>query len=96
MREDACAAAELEAVQNWPCAVESETSSERNERQAREADYVGSPETIQGDNGEEDNEYMGEENGDKENENEGEASQAAEAKGAKPDRGGPKGGGVDG
>ncbi len=27
-REDARAAAELEAVQNWPCAVESETSSE--------------------------------------------------------------------
>ncbi len=58
MQEDPCTAAELEAVQNWPCAVESETSSERNDRQEREADYIGSPETIQGDNGEEDDEYM--------------------------------------
>ncbi len=62
----------------------------------READYIGSPETIQGDNGEEDDEYMGVENDDEENENEGKASQVAEMKGAKPGGGGPKGRGVDG
>ncbi len=96
MQEDARTAAELEAVQNWPCAIESETSSERNDRQEREADYVGSPETIQGDNGKEDNEYTGEGNGNEENKNEGEASQVVEAKGMKPGGGRPKGRGVDG
>ncbi len=60
-----------------------------------EADYVGSPETIQGDNGEE-GEYTGDENSNEEGEEERETLQAAEAKGAKPCGGGPEGRGIDG
>ncbi len=60
-----------------------------------EADYVGSPETIQGDNGEE-GEYTGEEDSNEEDEEESEISQVAEAKGTKPSGGEPKGRGVDG
>ncbi len=74
---------------------ESETSSEQNERQAREADYTGSPETIQGNNGEE-GEYTGEEDSNEEGEEESETLQVAEVKGAKPSRGRLEGRGVDG
>ncbi len=94
-RSEACAAAELEAVQQLALGLESETSSERIEQQAREADYIGSPETVQGDNGEE-GEYMGEEVSNEENEEESEASQAAEVKGAKPSGDGLERRGVDG
>ncbi len=72
-RVEACAAMELEAVQNYPYAVDSETPSERDERQAGEGIVMSSPGTIQGDNGEE-GEYTGEENSDDENEKECETS----------------------
>ncbi len=50
MRE-ACAVMELEALQNYPHTVDSETPSERDNQQEKEAEYIGSPETIQGDDG---------------------------------------------
>ncbi len=86
---------ELEAVQNYPYAVDSETPSERDKRQTKEAGYVGSPETLTGDDGEE-GEYTGKEHSDDENKEEGETSQATKTKDAEPGGGKPKGRGVDG
>ncbi len=94
-RAEARAALELEALQNYPYAVDSATPSERDDRQVKEADYIGSPETVQGDDGEED-EYTGEEPSDDENEEEGKTSQAMKRKDAEPGGGGPKGKGVGG
>ncbi len=94
-REVAHAAMELEAVQSYPYAIDSETPSEQEYRQAREAEYIGSPETVQGDNGEED-EYTGEEHSDDENGGEGETSQATKMKETEPGGGELKGRGVDG
>ncbi len=77
---------ELEALQNYPHTDDSETPSERDDRQAREAGYIGSQETVQGDDGEED-EYNGEEHSDDEDDGEGETSQATKTKDAEPGRG---------
>ncbi len=63
-----------------------------------EATYVGSPDTIQGqmgDNGEEDVSDS-EEDSNEEDEEESETSLVVEAKGAEPSRGRPEGRGVDG
>ncbi len=92
MRSEARAAVELEALQHL--AID-ETASERNDQQAWEASYIGSPETIQGDNGEEDKSNS-EEDSNEENEEESETSPVVEAKGMEPSRDGPEGRGVDG
>ncbi len=94
-RPESRATVELSALQHL--AIE-ETESEQNDRQAMEAAYVGSPDTIQGqtgDNGEED-ESDSKEDSNEEDEEESKTSPVVEAKGAEPSGGGPEGRGVDG
>ncbi len=63
---------ELEALQHMAFDHDLETPSEKNTRQAQEASYIGSPKTIQGDNGEED-EFDSEEDSNEEVEEESKA-----------------------
>ncbi len=51
-------AAEMEALEAFP--YESETPSEQADRQAMEAGYISSPESLTGDDGKEEGEYTGE------------------------------------
>ncbi len=82
-------AAEMEALEAFP--YESETPSEQADRQAMEAGYIGSPESLTGDDGKEEGEYTGEDRDDNEPEGEGATAQATKmTKSAKPGGGGPK------
>ncbi len=97
-RSEAQAAMEQAAIEHMAFDQESETPSEQNKREALEAGYISSPDTIQGSkdgNGEED-ESSGEEDSNEEDEEESETSQMAEAKSVKLSGGGPDGRGVDG
>ncbi len=95
-RAEAIAAMELEALQNYPHAIDSETPSDRDERQAGESILMSLPGTRTGDD-EEEGEYTGEEHSDDRNEREGATSQATKTtKDAEPGGGEPKGRGVDG
>ncbi len=89
------AALEVAAIQNFPDEVDSETPSEKNEREAAEGILMSSPDTLTGDNGEE-GEYTGGENSDDENEKEDATSQAMKMKDAEPGGGESKERGVDG
>ncbi len=94
-RTDTRSALELEALQHVAFNHDSETPSEQNMRQAQEASYIGSPKTIQGYNGEED-ESESIEDSNEEDKEESKALQAVGAKSTKPSGGGPEGRGVDG
>ncbi len=86
---------ELEALKSFP--YELETPSERDDRQAKEASYIGSPESLTGNNGEEEGEYTGEDQDDNGHEGEGATPQGTKTmKDAESGGGGPKEGGVDG
>ncbi len=89
------AAMELEAVQNYPHVIDSDTPSEQNDREDKDAGYISSPETLTGDDGEED-EYTRKEASDDENKKECATSQATKMKDAEPGGGESKGRGVDG
>ncbi len=97
MRSEARAAMEQAAIEHMAFDQESETPSKQNEREALEASYISSPDTIQGSkdgNGEED-ESSGEEDSNEEDEEESETSQTAEAKSTKLSGGSPDRSGVD-
>ncbi len=87
---------ELAALKHLVINQESETLSEQNERQAREADYIGSPDTIQGQKDNKEDESSSKEDSNEEDKEESKISQAAEVKGTKPNGGGLDGRGVDG
>ncbi len=86
---------EVEAIKHMVFDRHSETQSEKNERQAGEGIGMSSPNTIQAENGDDD-EPDSEEGSNKSDEEESKASQVAEAKGVKSSGGRPEGRGVDG